>query len=95
MSKPMTDEELQSFYEYAGANMVEPGGSQCQWADYSSRCVEEIRLLRKENERARQLLKKTLEHVLLARNLKHVKPISCGLLRTEIRAFLEPNEAEK
>ena len=52
--EPMTDEELRSFYEYAGKNMVEPDGSQCQWADYSVRCVEEIRRLRAHIERWKQ-----------------------------------------
>lgn len=67
------------------------------WHPYYARNVwrmlDEIDRLREENERARELLKKALEHVLLGRKLEHIKPISGGLLRAEIRTFLD--EAQK
>ncbi len=41
--KELTDEELQSFEDYAKESLSEPGGALCQWADYSLRLIAEVR----------------------------------------------------
>ena len=44
--KPLTSAERESFREYALANRTEPNGTQCQWADYTLRLLDEIEWLR-------------------------------------------------
>ena len=83
--KPLTDEELQSFYEYADENMVEPDGSQCQWADYSCRCVDEIRRLREEVEHLETDLK-------CAEGSNTLNCASLRILREENERLTEENK---
>lgn len=39
----LTDEELQSFEDYAKKSLSEPDGTQSQWADYTLRLIAEVR----------------------------------------------------
>lgn len=54
--KPMTDEEMASFENYAKENDTEADGTQSQWADYTIRLIADVRRLR---EREKQLEDKT------------------------------------
>ena len=46
MSSRLTEEELKSFKHYAEENMTETDGTLCQWADYTVRLINEVRMLR-------------------------------------------------
>lgn len=43
---PLTDEQKASFRAYAESSMTEADGSQCQWADYTIRLLDECAQLR-------------------------------------------------
>jgi hypothetical protein len=64
----MTDEEIASFWNYAKENMTEEDGTQCQWADYTVRLIENFRRLREENEQMRELLEFVIEPIELCAN---------------------------
>jgi len=46
MSERLTDEERVSFRAYAEESRTEEDGTECQWASYTIRALDEIDLLR-------------------------------------------------
>ena len=55
MSKPLSEKEIEVFREYAGRRKTDPDGTQCRWADYTLRIIDE--LLKYRAEAARDELK--------------------------------------